>query len=79
MLSQTMAGVQGAGKTTTIMIIFIHLDVETRTKEQVEWEQAREEVKVEEFPEGAHSYILNFKSGCFNPASLLLPMSCFNF
>ena len=25
------------------------------TKEQVEWEQAREEVKVEEFPEGAHS------------------------
>ena len=55
MLSQTMAGVQGAGKTTTIMIIFIHLDVETTTKEQVEWEQAREEVKVEEFPEGAHS------------------------
>ena len=62
-----MAGVQGAGKTTTIMIIFIHLDVETRTKEQVEWEQAREEVKVEEFPEGAHSHILNFKSGCLTP------------
>ena len=59
----------------------LHLDGETRTKEQVEWEQAREEVKVEEFPEGAHSHILNIKSGCFSPASFLkkFPFTFSNF
>ena len=73
MLSQTMAGVQGAGKTTTIMIIFIHLDVETRTKEQVEWEQAREEVKVEEFPEGTHVTHFEFQIWVFQPCQFLAP------
>ena len=46
----------------------LHLDlVETRRKEQVEWEQAREEVKVEEFPEGTHVTHFEFQIWVFQP------------